>query len=82
MIVEDILEIDSIIKEFKADIFDIVCTENIESETSQFGKDMRVGANARSVFPHRHIADIMISMLDPPMISDGLTEVLGTQPRG
>ena len=81
-ILEDIMEVDRSVKEFKADVFDVVCSENIEGETSQFGKDMRIGANARSGFPQRHIADIMISILNAPVISDGLTEVLGTQPSG
>ncbi|MCP4164685.1 MAG: hypothetical protein GY759_02180 [Chloroflexi bacterium] len=72
----------AIVKEFKADILTFVFAQNFEGETSQFGEDMRISANARFVFTHRHVTDVMVSILNASMIAGGLTKLLGTQNNG
>ena len=81
-IIEDFIKVHTVLKEFKADIFDIVFTQNVEGKTSQFGKDMRISPNTRFIFAHRHIAHIVIAIFNAPMIADSLTALPGAQDNG
>ena len=53
-----------------------VGAQDIKGETARSGEDARVGANAAGVLQHRNIADIMISVLDTPVVANGLRRFL------
>ncbi len=77
-----IIQVHAIVKACKTDILNLVLAQNVEGETSQFGEDMRISANARFIFAQRHVADVMVSILKAPMIADGLTKLLSAQNKG
>jgi len=43
---------------------------------------MRIGSDTRPVFPQRNISDVVIAILDAPVIADCLTEDFGCQTGG
>ncbi len=81
-IIEDIIKVHTVLKKFKADIIDLVFAQNVEGKAPQFGKDMGISANTRFVFAHSHITDVMVPILNAPMIADGLTKLLSPQNKG
>jgi len=81
-IIEYSIKVHTVLKKLKTNIFDIVFTQNVEGKTSQLGEDIRINPNTRFIFAHRHIADIMVSVLYAPMIADGLTQLLSVQNDG
>jgi len=81
-IIKDVIKVHTVVKKFKTNIFDIVFPQNIEGKTPQLSKDMRISTNTRFVFTHGYVADIVIAILNAPMIADGLTKLLSTQNDG
>lgn len=81
-IIENIMKVHTVVKKSKADIMDLVFTQNIKGKAAQFGKDMRISADTRFIFTEGDIANVMISILNAPMIADSLTKFLGAQNRG
>ena len=81
-IIKDVIKVHTVVKEFKANIFDFVFSQNIEGKTPQLSEDVRISANRRFVFPHCYVAHIMICIFNAPMMADGLTECLGAQDNG
>jgi len=77
-----VIKVHTVIKEFKTDIFDIIFSEHVKGKTSQFSEDMGINPNTRFVFAHRHIADMMIAILNAPMMANGLTKLLSAQNNG
>ena len=73
-IVEKVIKVQAVVKECKADVLDVVLTQNVEGKTPQFGEDMRIGAHTRFVFAQGHITDIVISIFNTPMIADSVTK--------
>ena len=76
-VVQDVVEIHAVVEQLQTHVFHIVGTKDVEGKASKPGEDMGVGSDARFVFPHSDISDIMVSILNAPMISDALAEFLG-----
>jgi len=49
---------------------------------TQLSENMGINPDTRFVFTHSHVADMMISILDAPMIVDGVTKLLSAQNDG
>jgi hypothetical protein len=81
-IIKDIIKVHTVFKEFKADVFNVVFAQDVEGKTSQFSKDMRISADTRFVFAHGHIADVVISVFNAPMIADSQTKLTSAQEDG
>jgi len=60
----------------------VVYAEDIEGEASHPGKDTWVDAYSAGVFHHRDVADVMISVLDIPVLSDGFVCLACADGRG
>ncbi len=56
------------------DVFDLVVTQDIEGEASGAGKDAGIVSNAAFVFAVGDIANMMVSILNAPVISDDVAE--------
>jgi len=78
-IIQDVIQFHTIPEQLHTRVFDAVGSENVESKAAQLGEEMRICSDPRLVFTHRHISDIMIAILDAPVISDRSTERSSTQ---
>jgi hypothetical protein len=81
-IIEDVIKAHTFVKESKTDIFDLVFTQNVEGRTSQLGGDMGINPNTRFIFAHGHVTDMMIAILNVPMMANGVTKLLSPQNDG
>jgi hypothetical protein len=62
-----------------ADVVNVVEPQNVGCEGSQTCKDAWIAANATVVFAEAAVTDVMRSILDGPMISDGSSAERGGQ---
>ncbi|RLC36939.1 hypothetical protein DRH29_03445, partial [candidate division Kazan bacterium] len=68
-VVQDVAEIHAVFEQLQTRVFHVVSTKDVEGKASKSGEDMGVGSDARLIFPHSDISDIMVSILNSPMIS-------------
>ena len=63
------------------DVFDAVVTQDVEGEASGAGEDAGVVSNSAFVLAVGDIADMVVAVLDAPMVSDDVAEGGGGQAR-
>jgi len=77
-ITQNVSETDTIIKKFISYIFYFIYSENIKSKAPQFCKNTGIVSDTGLIFIHTDVSDMMISVLNSPMISDSFAELFGT----
>lgn len=65
--------------EFLADVFCAVGSKDIEGEGSKSGEVARFVSDAALIFEETDIADIVVTVFDAPMLTDGGADDLGGQ---
>ena len=64
------IEVHAVVKKLETHVCDLITSENIQGEAAEFSKDIRVDANTRLIFTHRHITNVMIAIFNAPVISE------------
>ena len=80
-VIEEPIHIHAVFEKLPTDILHVVLPKNIERETSQFRKYVRIAADAGAVFTHVNVPDIMIFILNPPMAPNTVTYFFRAQYR-
>ena len=60
----------------------MVCAEDVQGESAGSGEDAGVCPDAACILPHGDIADIMVTVLDAPLATDGPGGFFGAYLRG
>jgi hypothetical protein len=78
-VIQDITQVHTVVEQLQAHVFHVLGAKDVEGKTSEFAEDVGVGSDTRLVFPQGYIPDIVVSILNTPVISDAHAELFSTQ---